>query len=177
MRVVIGMVGVPVGVDDVFTGVLPRSSRASLSLGQAGATKLSTMNLPSGPLSTVTVELGAHTREPRSRVLLRQYLTAEQVQMLETGLLDVGFLRLPIGEKSALDVVTVHCEPFVARRTLVPRRVAAQAPRVKTPAPPVEPPTTVLSATLGRLGLTRRGPSRDMQAQRRPAQIVQTKSV
>ena len=33
--------------------------------------------------------------------------------MLETGSLDVGFLRLPIGEHSALDVVTVHREPFV----------------------------------------------------------------
>jgi DNA-binding transcriptional LysR family regulator len=44
---------------------------------------------------------------------LRNILTAEQVQMLETGSLDVGFLRLPIGEHSALDVVTVHREPLV----------------------------------------------------------------
>ncbi len=44
---------------------------------------------------------------------LRNILTAEQVQMLETGSLDIGFLRLPIGENSALDVVTVHREPFV----------------------------------------------------------------
>jgi DNA-binding transcriptional LysR family regulator len=50
---------------------------------------------------------------PEVEFSLRQYLTAEQVQMLETGLLDVGFLRLPIGEHSALDVVTVHREPFV----------------------------------------------------------------
>src|ERR1700746_70351 len=33
--------------------------------------------------------------------------------MLETGSLDIGFLRLPIGEQSVLDVVTVHREPFV----------------------------------------------------------------
>jgi DNA-binding transcriptional LysR family regulator len=33
--------------------------------------------------------------------------------MLEAGSLDVGFLRLPIGGHSALDVVTVHREPFV----------------------------------------------------------------
>jgi DNA-binding transcriptional LysR family regulator len=33
--------------------------------------------------------------------------------MLETGSLDIGFLRLPIGGHSALDVVTVHREPFV----------------------------------------------------------------
>jgi len=33
--------------------------------------------------------------------------------MLETGSLDIGFLRLPIGEHSAFDVVIVHREPFV----------------------------------------------------------------
>jgi DNA-binding transcriptional LysR family regulator len=44
---------------------------------------------------------------------LRNILTAEQLQMLETGSLDIGFLRLPIGEHSALDVVTVHREPLV----------------------------------------------------------------
>ncbi len=44
---------------------------------------------------------------------LRNILTAEQVEMLEAGSLDIGFLRLPIGGHSALDVVTVHREPFV----------------------------------------------------------------
>jgi DNA-binding transcriptional LysR family regulator len=44
---------------------------------------------------------------------LRNILTAEQVQMLRTGALDMGFLRVPIGEHSALDVVAVHREPFV----------------------------------------------------------------
>ena len=44
---------------------------------------------------------------------MRAILTANQMQMLETGSLDVGFLRLPIGGHSALDVVTVHREPFV----------------------------------------------------------------
>src|SRR5271154_7232383 len=33
--------------------------------------------------------------------------------MLETGALDIGFLRVPIGGHSALDVVTVHRERFV----------------------------------------------------------------
>ena len=33
--------------------------------------------------------------------------------MLQTGSLDIGFLRLPIGEQRALEVVTVHREPFV----------------------------------------------------------------
>jgi DNA-binding transcriptional LysR family regulator len=44
---------------------------------------------------------------------LRNIVTAEQVRMLETGALDIGFLRVPIGGHSALDVVTVHREPFV----------------------------------------------------------------
>jgi DNA-binding transcriptional LysR family regulator len=44
---------------------------------------------------------------------LRNILTAEQVEMLETGSLDIGFLRLPIGQHSALDVVTVHRERLV----------------------------------------------------------------
>ena len=39
--------------------------------------------------------------------------TAHQLQMLQTGSLDIGFLRLPIGEQRALEVVTVHREPFV----------------------------------------------------------------
>jgi DNA-binding transcriptional LysR family regulator len=56
--------------------------------------------------------------------------------MLETGALDIGFLRVPIGGHSALDVVTVHREPFVlvvpsshklAKRKRVPlREVAGQ---------------------------------------------------
>ena len=50
---------------------------------------------------------------PEVEFSLRNILTAEQVQMLENGSLDIGFLRLPIGGHSALDVVTVHREPFV----------------------------------------------------------------
>jgi len=41
-----------------FTGALPRPARASLSLGHAGATKVSTTNLPSGPLRTTTLPPG-----------------------------------------------------------------------------------------------------------------------
>ena len=44
---------------------------------------------------------------------LRNILTIDQLQMLEAGSLDIGFLRLPIGEHSGLEVVTVHREPFV----------------------------------------------------------------
>jgi DNA-binding transcriptional LysR family regulator len=50
---------------------------------------------------------------PEVEFSLRNILTAQQVQMLEAGSLDIGFLRLPIGEQTALDVVTVHREPFV----------------------------------------------------------------
>jgi DNA-binding transcriptional LysR family regulator len=50
---------------------------------------------------------------PEVEFSLRNILTAEQVQMLEAGSLDIGFLRLPIVGHSALDVVTVHREPFV----------------------------------------------------------------
>jgi DNA-binding transcriptional LysR family regulator len=50
---------------------------------------------------------------PEVEFSLRNILTAVQVQMLETGSLDIGFLRLPIGGHSTLDVVTVHREPFV----------------------------------------------------------------
>ena len=44
---------------------------------------------------------------------LRNIFTANQAQMLESGSLDLGFLRMPVGEHAALDVVTVHREPFV----------------------------------------------------------------
>jgi DNA-binding transcriptional LysR family regulator len=50
---------------------------------------------------------------PEVEFSLRAIPTADQVQMLETGSLDIGFLRLPIGGHSALEVVTVHREPFV----------------------------------------------------------------
>jgi len=72
-----------------------------------------------GFISTAGSELAADIvrqfRElyPEVEVSLRNILTAEQIQMLETGALDIGFLRLPIGGHSALDIVTVHREPFV----------------------------------------------------------------
>jgi DNA-binding transcriptional LysR family regulator len=50
---------------------------------------------------------------PEVEFSLRAIPTADQQQMLQTGTLDIGFLRLPIGTASALDVVTVHREPFV----------------------------------------------------------------
>jgi DNA-binding transcriptional LysR family regulator len=50
---------------------------------------------------------------PQVEFSLRNIVTAEQVRMLETGALDIGFLRVPIGGHSTLDVVSVHREPFV----------------------------------------------------------------
>jgi DNA-binding transcriptional LysR family regulator len=50
---------------------------------------------------------------PEVEVSLHAIPTADQVQMLQTGSLDIGFLRLPIGEHSDLDVLRVHREPFV----------------------------------------------------------------
>ncbi len=44
---------------------------------------------------------------------LRNILTIDQIQMLEAGSLDIGFFRLPIGERPGLEVVPVHREPFV----------------------------------------------------------------
>jgi DNA-binding transcriptional LysR family regulator len=55
---------------------------------------------------------------PEVELSLRSIPTATQLRMLETGSLDVGFLRLPIGEHPALEVLTVHREPFVV---VVPR--------------------------------------------------------
>jgi len=50
---------------------------------------------------------------PEVEFSLRAITTGDQVRMLEAGSLDIGFLRLPISGHSALDVVTVHREPFV----------------------------------------------------------------
>ena len=72
-----------------------------------------------GFISTVGIEIVPNIipqfrkLNPEVEFSLRAITTADQVQMLELGSLDIGFLRLPIGGHSALDVVTVHREPFV----------------------------------------------------------------
>jgi DNA-binding transcriptional LysR family regulator len=50
---------------------------------------------------------------PEVEFSLRNILTTDQIQMLSAGSLDIGFLRLPIGEHPELDVVEVHREPLV----------------------------------------------------------------
>jgi DNA-binding transcriptional LysR family regulator len=44
---------------------------------------------------------------------LRNILTSEQMVMLRNGVLDVGFLRLPVTDPPDLDVTPVHSEPLV----------------------------------------------------------------
>src|SRR5260370_24083270 len=45
---------------------------------------------------------------------IRNILTETQLEMIGDGLLDVGFLRLPIENRKEIEVTTVHREPFVA---------------------------------------------------------------
>lgn len=45
---------------------------------------------------------------------IRNIVTADQLEMIADGLLDVGFLRLPIEKRKEVEVTTVHAEPFVA---------------------------------------------------------------
>ena len=50
---------------------------------------------------------------PEVEFSLHNILTLDQIRMLDTGSLDIGFLRLPIGEHPELEVVVVRREPFV----------------------------------------------------------------
>jgi DNA-binding transcriptional LysR family regulator len=45
---------------------------------------------------------------------IRNILTDDQLEMIDDGLLDVGFLRLPIENRKEIEVTTIHREPFVA---------------------------------------------------------------
>jgi DNA-binding transcriptional LysR family regulator len=45
---------------------------------------------------------------------IRNILTDDQLEMIDDGLLDVGFLRLPIENRKEIGVTTVHREPFIA---------------------------------------------------------------
>ena len=45
---------------------------------------------------------------------IRNLLTETQLEMIGDGLLDVGFLRLPIENRKEIEVTTIHREPFVA---------------------------------------------------------------
>jgi len=45
---------------------------------------------------------------------IRNIVTGAQLEMIGDGLLDVGFLRVPIENRKEIEVTTVHREPFVA---------------------------------------------------------------
>jgi len=109
----------PAGVAfrDVAAAALSQLEQAIRSARLAAGGKLGVLRI--GFVSTAGSEIVPsivrHFREsnPEVEFSLRNILTAQQVQMLEAGSLDIGFPRLPISEQSALDVVTVHREPFV----------------------------------------------------------------
>src|SRR3984893_136553 len=84
-------------------------------LAASGKLGLLRIGFISTALSQIVPNIVRQFRElnPEVEFSLRAILTVNQIQMLETGSLDVGFLRLPIGGHSVLDVVTVHREPFV----------------------------------------------------------------
>jgi DNA-binding transcriptional LysR family regulator len=80
--------------------------------GQAGSLRI-------GFISTAGAEIlpekirQFRAQSPDVAVSLRNILSEEQVKMLLAGTLDVGFVRLPIGEHPELETVRVHREPFV----------------------------------------------------------------
>jgi DNA-binding transcriptional LysR family regulator len=99
------------------TGALLRLDQAVHKAKLAASGKLGSLRI--GFVSTAGNEIVPaiirQFRELNAEVefFLRNILTIDQIQMLEAGSLDIGFLRLPIGEHSGLEVVTVHREPFV----------------------------------------------------------------
>ncbi|MDF3812445.1 MULTISPECIES: LysR family transcriptional regulator [Rhodopseudomonas] len=53
-----------------------------------------------------------HKQAPDVELELRHHLTAEQVDLLTSGALDIGFLRVPLREPSGLCTILVHKEPY-----------------------------------------------------------------
>jgi DNA-binding transcriptional LysR family regulator len=102
--------------DDAVTALL-QLDQATRKARLAAKGKLGLLRI--GFISTVGSEIVPNIirqfRElnPEVEFSLRAITTGDQVQMLEAGSLDIGFLRLPIGGHPALDVVAVHREPFV----------------------------------------------------------------
>ena len=102
---------------DEAAAALSQLDRATQKARLAGSGKLGVLRI--GFISTVGVEIVPNIirqfRElnPEVEFSLRAIPTADQVQMLESGSLDIGFFRLPIGGHSALEVDTVHRERFV----------------------------------------------------------------
>jgi len=102
---------------DAATAGVAQLDRAIRNARLAADGKLGLLRI--GFISTAGSELLPDTirafRElnPEVEFSLRNILTAEQIQMLEAGALDIGFLRLPIGGHTQLEVATIHREPFL----------------------------------------------------------------
>lgn len=102
---------------DDATAALLRVEQAVRSAQMAAAGKLGLLRI--GFISTAGNEMvpdivrGFRESNPQVEFSLRNILTTGQIQMLDTGSLDIGFLRLPIGEHPELEVVAIHQEPFV----------------------------------------------------------------
>jgi DNA-binding transcriptional LysR family regulator len=102
---------------DDATGALLRLDQAVRKAKLAADGKLGILRI--GFISTAGNEIVPtivrQFREQNAEVefSLRNILTTDQIQMLEAESLDIGFLRLPIGGHSGLEVVTVHREPFM----------------------------------------------------------------
>jgi DNA-binding transcriptional LysR family regulator len=107
---------------DDATAALVRIEQAVRSARLAADGKLGLLRI--GFISTagneIVPDIVREFREanPHIEFSLRNILTVDQIQMLDTGSLDIGFLRLPIGEHPELEVIGIHQEPFVV---VVPR--------------------------------------------------------
>jgi DNA-binding transcriptional LysR family regulator len=102
---------------DDATAALRRIEQAVRNARLAADGKLGLLRI--GFISTAGNEIvpdivrGFRESNPQVEFSLRNILTIDQVQMLDTGFLDIGFLRLPIGEHPELEIVVIHREPFV----------------------------------------------------------------
>jgi DNA-binding transcriptional LysR family regulator len=102
---------------DDAAGVVSQLDQAIRRARLAGDGKLGLLRI--GFISTagneIVPNLVRRFRESSPEVVfsLRNILTADQIQMLSAGSLDIGFFRLPIGEHPELEIVAVHREPFV----------------------------------------------------------------
>jgi DNA-binding transcriptional LysR family regulator len=107
---------------DNATAALLRIEQAVRSARLAADGKLGLLRI--GFISTagneIVPDIVRRFREsnPQIELSLRNILTIDQIQMLDAGSLDIGFLRLPIGDHPELEVVEIHREPFVV---VVPR--------------------------------------------------------
>jgi DNA-binding transcriptional LysR family regulator len=86
-----------------------------LKFGWFNTLKASNRSVAATAGNEIVPNLVRRFRESSPEVVfsLRNILTTDQIQMLGAGSLDIGFLRLPIGEHPELEVIAVHREPFV----------------------------------------------------------------